>query len=306
MSTKARAGVGATFEIDTGSGFVHIADLVSIGGPDLSVEEVEATSLDSTSGYKEFVPGMLDGGTFTATLNFSNSANQREIRSLVGSIATADFRMILPTSPLCRIEFTGNVSTWSQSTEPNSPMTAEVGFQASGVVAFYGGTAAATVFDGNANRQGRQTTLTTVFNNTGGEVGAGYGIVTNQGYGFAPTVAQGAVIASATLTLPLLTDPNTWSPPQPNTGDNPAQWGSSHTIVGVQGSTAWATTAAVPAPAGQHDIDVTALVQHVVNRGGWVSGNRMNFALWMTNSPGNSDQRLFDNDNAVAHLLIAV
>lgn len=134
MTTKARAGVGATFEVDSGSGYTYVADLVSIGGPEIAVEQVEATSLDSTAGYKEYIPGSLDGGTVSLTLNFSNSAAQRALLAMVGSIDVASFRVLLPTSPTSHYTFTGSVTAWTQSAEPNTPMVAELTFKTSGAI----------------------------------------------------------------------------------------------------------------------------------------------------------------------------
>ena len=136
MTTKARSGVGATFEIDTGGGYAFIAELLNIGGPELAVEDVEATSLDSVGGYKEYVPGAIDGGNCTVTLNFKNDAQQRALRALVGTIQVADFRITMPTSPLNVVYFSGSLSSWSQSTEANAVLTADVSIKISGEVTY--------------------------------------------------------------------------------------------------------------------------------------------------------------------------
>jgi hypothetical protein len=143
MTTKARAGVGATFEVDSGSGYTYVADLVSIGGPEIAVEQVEATSLDSTAGYKEYIPGSLDGGTVSLTLNFSNSAAQRALLAMVGSIDLAAFRLTLPSSPTAGYTFQGGVTSWTHIVEPNSPMTADVDIKISGAITFSEGGAGA-------------------------------------------------------------------------------------------------------------------------------------------------------------------
>lgn len=155
MTTQARAGVGARFQIGTGSPvtYTDIAELTAISGPEISAEQWEATSLESTGGYKEYVPGFLDGGTISITLMFINSAAQQAIRNYVDSINVLPFRLLLPTSPEAQADFTGYVTSWSQSAEPNAPMTAEVGIKISAavnwaaVVAVYGGHNA-VVFDG--------------------------------------------------------------------------------------------------------------------------------------------------------------
>jgi predicted secreted protein len=303
MATKARAGVGATFEVDSGGGFVYVADLVSIGGPELAVEQVEATSLDSTGGYKEYIPGALDGGTVSLTLNFTNDTAQRTLRAMLGSIDVADFRIILPTSPLARYTFAGSLTSWSQATEANAPMTAELGFKTSGAVTFAEGPPASTLWTGNANRQGTQSlnettspVLQGAFATAGDLIGIStFGLRQYAGFGFQPTVAQGTALTSAILTLPPIGDPGVvYSPVDPNDytlsweifgwdADAPAQWGNAgngmHTVYQAGLATTARTGPFAPAYAASQDINVTAVVQEIINRAGWVSGNRVNLAI---------------------------
>lgn len=303
MATKARAGVGATFEVDHGSGFVYVADLVSIGGPEIGVEQVEATSLDSTGGYKEYIPGALDGGTVNLTLNFTNDTAQRTLRAMLGSIDVADFRIIFPTSPLARYTFAGSLTTWSQATEANAPMTAELGFKTSGAVTFAEGPAGTVLWTGNANRQGTQQWNYTsspgsqgLFVTPGDVIGMiTLGLSQDAGFGFQPTVAQGTTLVSAILTLPPIGDPGVvYSPVQPNDyalsweifgwdADAPAQWGNGasgmHKVFQAGLATTARTGPFTPAYAASQDINVTAVVQEIINRAGWVSGNRVNLAI---------------------------
>jgi predicted secreted protein len=139
MATKARAGVGATLQMGDGAGtevFTAIAGIVNIGGPELSVEEIEATSLDSTGGYKEYIPGMKDGGAVNFTMHFSNALQQRTLRGKLGAVNPTNFKITLPTSPVCTIAFAARLTTWSQTTEANSPMTADVNLKISGPPTF--------------------------------------------------------------------------------------------------------------------------------------------------------------------------
>lgn len=56
-------------EISTGSklkiGASYVARLTSIEPPEMSKEEVDVTTLDSTGGYREFIPGFRDGGSLS-------------------------------------------------------------------------------------------------------------------------------------------------------------------------------------------------------------------------------------------------
>lgn len=139
MATKARAGVGATLKMGDGAStevFTAIGGIVNLSGPELSVEEIEATSLDSTGGYKEYIPGMKDGGAVSFTMHFSNDAQQRTLRGKLGAASPTNYKVTLPTSPPCVITFAGNLTSWSQSTEANAPMTADVNLKISGAPTF--------------------------------------------------------------------------------------------------------------------------------------------------------------------------
>jgi hypothetical protein len=59
----------AEVEISTGSklkiGSLYVARLTKIDPPEMSKEEVDVTTLDSTGGYREFLPGLRDGGSLS-------------------------------------------------------------------------------------------------------------------------------------------------------------------------------------------------------------------------------------------------
>lgn len=47
-----------------------IAQVTNISGPGLSADTIDVTSHDSTSGYREFLQGLKDGGEVTLDLNY--------------------------------------------------------------------------------------------------------------------------------------------------------------------------------------------------------------------------------------------
>ena len=74
MSSSAISGIGAVFNRGDGTSdesFSAIAEVNSIGGPDKSRDTIDVTSLDSTDGYREFIPGFRDGGEVTLNMNFT-------------------------------------------------------------------------------------------------------------------------------------------------------------------------------------------------------------------------------------------
>jgi len=50
--------------------FTKIAEIIDIDGPSMSKDSIEVTSQDSASGWREFIPGMRDGGEIGVTANW--------------------------------------------------------------------------------------------------------------------------------------------------------------------------------------------------------------------------------------------
>jgi predicted secreted protein len=73
--SNAFVGVGTQLKRgndETGSeDFTAIAEVTNIAGPTMTRDSVEVTSLDSTGGYREFVPGFRDPGEITLNMNFT-------------------------------------------------------------------------------------------------------------------------------------------------------------------------------------------------------------------------------------------
>ena len=69
--SNAFSGVGSKFRRYSGAAWVAIAEVKSISGPTMSREMIDVTSLDSTGGYREFIPSFRDGGTVTLAMLFT-------------------------------------------------------------------------------------------------------------------------------------------------------------------------------------------------------------------------------------------
>ncbi len=63
--TLLKQGDGASPEV-----FTTIAQVVSIGGPSLSLDPIDVTNHSSLDGWKEFVGGLLDGGEISLEINY--------------------------------------------------------------------------------------------------------------------------------------------------------------------------------------------------------------------------------------------
>jgi predicted secreted protein len=54
----------------TAETFTKVAEIQDIDGPSMSKDTIEVTSQDSANGWREFIPGMRDGGEVGITANW--------------------------------------------------------------------------------------------------------------------------------------------------------------------------------------------------------------------------------------------
>lgn len=111
------------------------------------------------------------------------------------------------------------------------------------------------------------------------------------------TIPQGATINSATITLNQSTVANTsqgtwyaWDTDNAGQFDDTTNYPSS--IPKTTASHPWIDTASASKTLVQHD--VTDIVQEIINRGGWSSGNAINFVAMGTDT-GGDDLDQFDD-----------
>jgi len=55
------------------SSFTAIGNVISISGPSQTRDAIEKSTMDSTSKFREFIPGMLDAGEMTFDVNYDGS-----------------------------------------------------------------------------------------------------------------------------------------------------------------------------------------------------------------------------------------
>lgn len=74
VSSNAFSGVGTQFkrgDSDSSEEFIKVAEVNTISGPDMTRDTIDVTSLDSTSGFREFIPSFRDGGQIVLEMNFT-------------------------------------------------------------------------------------------------------------------------------------------------------------------------------------------------------------------------------------------
>jgi hypothetical protein len=78
-------GYGLTFGIYNGSTYVSVAEVVNITPPQLSRDAVETTDMESPDRYREYIPGLLDGGEASITISYTPSASDVIVTALTAS-----------------------------------------------------------------------------------------------------------------------------------------------------------------------------------------------------------------------------
>src|SRR5688572_18344471 len=107
MTTQARIGHGALFEIHNGVSYEVIGEITSISHPKLARDAIDASGIGTPGGWREFVPGMKDAGEVTIEMNFVPGSNS-------DNLLRAQFDTDALTQ--CRVTFPGSSSPNEQYT----------------------------------------------------------------------------------------------------------------------------------------------------------------------------------------------
>lgn len=121
MPASAGIGHGITFSIGDGASpevFTAVADLLDGDGPGLAKDSVEITSGESASRYREYIPGLRDGGEVTFEFNLK-SANLTALFTNYELDANSNYRIVVPTPVTKTWNFAGHIT----ALEPTYPET---------------------------------------------------------------------------------------------------------------------------------------------------------------------------------------
>lgn len=134
----ALAGVGAAFKKGTehdssATTFAAIAEVNSINGPNMSREYIDTTSLDTTGGYRTFVPSFRDGGEITLDLNFERD-NYIEFKDDFESADPVTYQIVFPDTGATTFEFSGYVTSLTNAIPKDDKILVTVTIKISGQV----------------------------------------------------------------------------------------------------------------------------------------------------------------------------
>ena len=103
----ATTGIGTKLEYSTdGSTYTQLLNINSISGPSFSRDEIDITTLENQSGYREYILGLRDAGSLSLTLNYEKAGYQT-LLDMYDADQLYEWRITLPDAST--FEFSGYV-----------------------------------------------------------------------------------------------------------------------------------------------------------------------------------------------------
>ncbi|MBD3405118.1 MAG: hypothetical protein GF411_03160 [Candidatus Lokiarchaeota archaeon] len=119
--------------------YVAVAEVKSISGPSPSREQIDVTNLDSTGGWREFIPSFRDGGEVTLSMNFSRTDFENmsdNFNSNVQSEYLVGCKIVLSDTNATEIVFDAFIMSYSINIDTGDAVTSDVTLKVSGAVDF--------------------------------------------------------------------------------------------------------------------------------------------------------------------------
>jgi len=138
MASNAISGMGVKFWRWSGAAWVSIAEISAIDGPTKTRETIEVTALDSTGGYREYIPSLREGGTLSLTMNYSPTT-YRTMNSDFEDNTTQNYLISIPDTENTHMEFAGLVTEIPFSASVGDKITANSTIKITGKVYVFAG-----------------------------------------------------------------------------------------------------------------------------------------------------------------------
>lgn len=134
--TDALIGHGAVFakvNATSPEDLTTIAEVTNISGPSLARDAVDATHMQSSEKWREFIAGLKDGGEVTIDMNFiPGNTTMATIRGLFDTDLVGQYRITWPDSPASRFGFEALCTGFSPEAPVDGKMSASVTFKVTG------------------------------------------------------------------------------------------------------------------------------------------------------------------------------
>lgn len=114
-----------------------IAGVRDISGPSMALSTVDATAHDSTDGFREFVPGLADGGEVSFELVFDPKAADHEyLHDALAGRTEESFQLIFTDTGDTEYHFDGYVTAFEPGAPVEGFISANVTIKVTGEVEF--------------------------------------------------------------------------------------------------------------------------------------------------------------------------
>lgn len=131
------AGVGAQLkrseDDSSGSSYTAIGEINSIDGPNMSRETIDTTALDTSGGYRTFIPSFRDAGELNMEMNFTLDTYD-DLKLDFEASAIRYWQVVFPDTGSTTLEFGGYVTSLGTAISTDDKVTASVTIKISGSV----------------------------------------------------------------------------------------------------------------------------------------------------------------------------
>jgi predicted secreted protein len=131
--SEATSGIGTQFKIGDGATpetFTTVAEVKSIEGPELSLDLMDVTNMDSPSYYREVLPGFKNAGEVTLELNFLPAhSTHNAVTGLLSKFegrTLRNYKIVFPNIGNTTWSFAGYVTKFSPTANFDEPLNAAV------------------------------------------------------------------------------------------------------------------------------------------------------------------------------------
>lgn len=129
--TDARIGYGTTYEINSGGGFVEVAEVTLVTPGEATTDRVDATHMKSPARRREYIAGLIDSGEASLEINWiPSSGTDVLLRDLQKSGVTADHRITFPNG--VTLTYEAQVIGFGKAVPLDDKMTATLTVSVSG------------------------------------------------------------------------------------------------------------------------------------------------------------------------------
>lgn len=133
---------GASAALSGGSAgtevFTTIAEVKSVGGPNMQSSIIDVTNMDSANNTREFITNLIDPGELTFAMNFlPTSTSQQGVMTDLRNRTRRNFQLIWTDSAPTTCSLTGIVTGFQITNSMDAAMEANVSIKITGLPSWY-------------------------------------------------------------------------------------------------------------------------------------------------------------------------